>query len=100
VILGIADADALAGAVNRISASVSKLYPEAEIQGVVVQPMMHGLAEALIGLTRDPEVGPVVTLAAGGVLAEICRDSAVQLAPIDRQGALEMIEEVRGLAIV
>jgi acyl-CoA synthetase (NDP forming) len=62
VILGIADADALAGAVNHIGASVSKIYPEAEIKGVVVQPMIHGLAEALIGLTRDPEVGPVVTL--------------------------------------
>lgn len=100
VILGITDASALAEAVNRIGASVSQFYPDAEIQGVVVQPMMQGLAEALIGLTRDPEVGPVVTLAAGGVLAEIYRDRAVRLAPIDRQGALEMIEEVKGLAIV
>jgi acetate---CoA ligase (ADP-forming) len=100
VILNIADEPALAEAMARIRASVSALHPEAEIDGISVQPMTRGLAEALIGFTRDAEVGPVVTLAVGGIMAEIHADAAVRLAPVDRVDAMEMIREVRGLALV
>jgi acyl-CoA synthetase (NDP forming) len=85
---------------DRIKAAVSSAHPDAEIDGISVQPMASGLAEALIGLTRDAEVGAVVTLAVGGVMAEIHEDAAVRLAPVDRTAAFEMIEEVKGLAIV
>ncbi len=100
VILNIADASALESAIERIHASVSDRYPEAEIEGISVQPMTRGLAEALIGFTRDAEVGPVVTLAVGGIMAEIHGDAAVRLAPVDREDAFEMTQEVRGLAPV
>jgi hypothetical protein len=62
--------------------------------------MEAGLAEALIGYRLDPQVGPIVTLAAGGILAEIYRDTAVRLAPTDHETARDMIEEVKGLAPV
>ena len=100
VILNVADPPALSKAMGRISASVSGVHPGAEIEGISVQPMTRGLAEALIGFTRDAEVGPVVTLAVGGIMAEIHADAAVRLAPIDRVDAMEMIEAVRGLALV
>ena len=60
--------------------------------------MVSGLVEALLGFRRDPEIGPVVILSAGGVLAEIYDDAAIRPAPIDVTTAHEMIEEVRGLA--
>src|SRR5439155_27155520 len=66
--------------------------------GLLVQPMEQGLGEALVGYRRDPQVGPIVTLAAGGTLAEIYRDSVVRLAPTDLATARTMIEEVKGLA--
>lgn len=100
MILNIADAAALARAMTRIHESVSDRHPNSEIEGISVQPMTGGLAEALIGLTRDAEVGPVVTLALGGVMAEIHGDVAARLAPIDRADAMEMIAEVKGLALV
>ena len=100
VVLNINDGPALGQALDRIKAAVLSTHPEAEIDGISVQPMARGLAEALIGLTRDAEVGAVVTLAVGGVMAEIHEDAAVRLAPVDRTAALEMIEEVKGLAIV
>ena len=53
----------------------------------------------LIGFRRDPDVGPVVVLAAGGVLAEIYRDRSVRTAPVDLAQARSMIGEVRGLAV-
>jgi acetate---CoA ligase (ADP-forming) len=60
--------------------------------------MARGLAEVLVGYRRDPAVGPTVTLAAGGVLAEVYRDFATRIAPVDEGGAHEMIAAVRGLA--
>ena len=45
--------------------------------------MIAGLGEVLIGYRVDPDVGPLVMLAAGGILAEIYRDRSLRLAPVD-----------------
>jgi hypothetical protein len=65
---------------------------------VLVQPMLTGLGEVLIGYRRDRDVGPIVMVAAGGILTEIYRDRSLRLAPVDLKTAHEMIGEVRGLA--
>jgi acyl-CoA synthetase (NDP forming) len=59
--------------------------------------MMPGLGEVLIGYRLDSDVGPLVMLAAGGVLAEIHRDRSLRLAPIDLAEAKAMIGEVAAL---
>ncbi|HEV7819913.1 MAG TPA: acetate--CoA ligase family protein, partial [Burkholderiales bacterium] len=65
-----------------------------------VQRMEKGLAEVILGFRRDPQVGPVVVLGAGGVLAEIYKDIALRLAPVGLATARAMVEEVRGLALI
>ncbi len=60
--------------------------------------MVTGLGEVLVGYRVDRDVGPLIMLAAGGVLAEIYRDRSLRLAPVDLATAREMIDEVRGLA--
>ena len=67
---------------------------------LLVQRMEQGLAEAIVGYRDDPVVGPLVLVGAGGTLAELYRDFAVALAPVDEAEALAMIERVTGLAIV
>jgi acyl-CoA synthetase (NDP forming) len=67
------------------------------VDRVLVQPMMVGLGEVLIGYRADADVGPLVMLAAGGVLAEIHRDRSLRLAPVDLAGAKAMIGEVAAL---
>jgi hypothetical protein len=62
--------------------------------------MEKGLAELILGYKRDPQVGPVVVLGVGGVLAEIYKDFAVRLAPVSVSDARAMIEEVKGLALI
>jgi len=64
---------------------------------VLVQPMVSGLGEVLVGYRVDPAAGPLVMVAAGGVLTEIYRDRSLRLAPVDLSTAQEMIAEVRGL---
>ena len=66
--------------------------------GFLVQPMAHGVAEAIIGYRLDPTVGPVIALGAGGVLAELYRDVMLRLAPVTEDEAMEMIRSVKGLA--
>ncbi len=72
--------------------------PGAEITRVLVQPMLAGIGEALIGYRVDRDVGPLVMVAAGGILAEIAHDRSLRLAPVDIAAAHEMIAQVRGLA--
>lgn len=97
VVLNIADAEALSAAMAAIRGRVEAARPGVGVRKILVQPMTRGVGEVLVGLRRDPQVGPVVMLAAGGVLTEIYRDRALRLAPVDRDTALEMIGEVKAL---
>lgn len=97
VALGIADAAALKVAATEMRARVQAKAPGATITGFLVQPMAKGLAEAILGFRRDPETGPVVLVGAGGVMAELHRDTALRCAPVSEAEARAMIEEVKGL---
>src|SRR5204863_7631090 len=90
VMLDVRDEAALTAAIQKIKAAT-------KVERVLVQPMTPGLGEVLIGYRVDRDVGPLVMLAAGGVLAEIERDRSLRLAPVDLDTAREMIAEVRGL---
>lgn len=100
VALGLTNADDLRTAARRIWASAANHVPDAHLDGILVQPMISGLAEVLIGFRRDPETGPMVILGMGGILAEIYNDAAVRPAPIEIDLAYEMISEVQGLALI
>mgnify|MGYP001765275014 CR=1 FL=1 len=98
--VGVRDADALATAVAEMKASAQAYKPGARLSGVLVQEMCAGLGEALIGVTRDPLVGPLITVGMGGVMTEIYRDAAVRPAPVTVDVAREMIDEVKGFALL
>jgi acyl-CoA synthetase (NDP forming) len=87
-------ADGLASLVRRVRG----FRPEARLDGVLVAPMVRPLAEAILGFRRDAEVGPVVLLGSGGVLAELQADAVLRLAPVDEAEAMAMIGAVKGLA--
>ncbi len=100
VVLDVADAAGLLSACAQILAQVGARRPDARLDGLLVETMERGLAEALVGYRLDPCAGPTVVLGAGGVLAEIYRDVTVRIAPVTEAVALEMIAEVRGLAVI
>jgi len=100
VVVNIASAEALKRAAAAILQSVRVKHPQARVNGILVQRMEKGLAEVILGYKRDPQVGPVVVLGVGGVLAEIYRDLALRLAPVTEEEAGRMIEEVKGLAVI
>ena len=67
---------------------------------LLVQRMESGLAEVIVGYRRDPVVGPVVLVGAGGTLTELYRDFTLSMAPVSPEEALRMIGRVRGLAVL
>nr|WP_056924170.1 acetate--CoA ligase [Phycicoccus sp. Soil802] len=100
VVLGIDDAKALQSAATDILDRVLARHPGARIDGILVQQQEAGVAEVILGYRRDPQLGPVVVLGVGGVLAEIYQDFAVRMAPVGPDDAMAMIDEVQGLAVL
>ena len=98
VILNIQNDEELKIVSKSLRARIAKSHPNAHIEGILVQRMEQGLAEVLVGYRGSSETGPIITLALGGTLAEIYNDASVRLAPVNKASALEMIEEVKGLA--
>jgi acyl-CoA synthetase (NDP forming) len=95
VVLNVADGAALLAACQRIRDNVAAHGQN--ITRVLVQPMISGVGEVLIGYRVDPDVGPLIMVAMGGVFTEIYRDRSLRLAPVDLAAAHEMIAQLRGL---
>ncbi len=98
VALDIADGPALVRAIAEIRANVRR--HGRVVERMLVQPMIAGIGEVLIAYRVEPEVGPLVMLAMGGVLTEIYRDRVLRLAPVDVAAAHEMIDELKGAAVL
>jgi acyl-CoA synthetase (NDP forming) len=71
-----------------------------DVTGYLVQRMVAGGVEMLVGAINDPLFGPVVVCGSGGVLAELLTDSASRLHPLTATDATEMIEELRGAKLL
>jgi len=100
VALGIPDRKAFDARVEKTLDRVRTAAPAAKIEGILVQAMVEGLLEAIVGYRHDPMVGPVVLVGMGGQFAEIYRDTAVACAPVDEEQALAMIGRVKGFALL
>ena len=70
------------------------------LDGVLVQQMVSGSREFVIGLTRDAQFGPCVMFGLGGIFTEALKDTTFRVAPIDRAEAREMLGEIRSKALL
>ncbi len=68
--------------------------------GVLVQEMVKGQRELVIGLTRDPQFGPCVMFGLGGIFTEILKDISFRVAPLEMRDALEMMQDIKGHKIL
>ncbi len=67
---------------------------------VLVQEMVKGQRELVIGLTRDPQFGPCVMFGLGGIFTEILKDISFRVAPLEERDALEMMKDIKGHKIL
>ena len=87
------------GSEAELTAAMRRIADNARARGhapslVLVQPMTAGLGEFLLGYRVDPDAGPLVLLAAGGIYTEIYRDRSIRLAPVDLDTARSMIADL------
>jgi acyl-CoA synthetase (NDP forming) len=67
---------------------------------VLVQEMVRGQRELVMGLTRDPQFGPCVMFGLGGIFTEILKDISFRVAPLEKGDALEMMGEIKAHRIL
>ncbi len=96
VILNITNEDEARSAFQRIAASFSSK----KIIGISVQKMARPGIEAIIGVANDATFGPVLMFGLGGVFVEVLKDVSFRSIPITASDARDMIEEIRGYALL
>jgi acyl-CoA synthetase (NDP forming) len=98
--LGLATGEAVATAQREVLALARRAHPEARLDGVLVQEMVPPGVEAILGVSVDPQLGPVVLVGLGGVLVELLGDVAMRPLPLTEHDARAMVDELRGRAIL
>lgn len=96
VVTGIHDEAGVRQAFEQVRAAASG----ADFQGALVYPMLKGGVEVLVGLSRDPQFGPVVVFGLGGIYTEVWKDVSLRLAPVGRDEALGMIAETKAARLL
>lgn len=100
VALNLRDAASVRAAYDRLIAGVRASRADARISGVLVQAMVQGTVELVIGLHHNAEFGPVVMVGLGGVLVEVMRDVVFRAAPVTEAEALRMLDELKARAVL
>jgi acyl-CoA synthetase (NDP forming) len=94
VVVGIEGETTMANAYETVLRNALRSFPNARIEGVLVQEMVAGF-EVLLGLKRDPAFGPMVAVSAGGIFVELMGDPQMHLAPLSRAQAERLIGKTR-----
>ncbi|MBL8544436.1 MAG: bifunctional acetate--CoA ligase family protein/GNAT family N-acetyltransferase [Hyphomonadaceae bacterium] len=97
VALGLADADAVKDAAERMLKTVAKARPDARIDGFTLQPMIRRphAQELILGMSEDATFGPIILFGQGGIAAEVVADRVVGLPPLNAPLARGMIARTR-----
>jgi len=98
--LNIRNEEDLDKAYEEILENVKRISPGAEVRGMLVQEMVPPGREVIIGVTRDPQFGPMVMFGLGGIFVEVLKDVSLRHAPLEEKDAWEMIREIRGHKIL
>jgi acetyltransferase len=98
--LNLRNGPAVAEAFEEMMERIHQVNPEAQLDGILVQPMVTGGRELILGGRQDPQFGPVVLVGLGGIFVEIFEESQVRVAPISQRTAEEMIQDLRGYQIL
>ena len=93
--LDIQDARQLAAAYDEVLRDVHQRRPDARVGKMLVQEMVTGAVEAIIGVSQDPTFGPVLLFGLGGVNVELYQDTVIRVCPIGRADAEDMVAAVK-----
>ena len=98
--VGLQTASDVRDAFDLIVYRAQRYVPDAKIWGCLVQEQVPKGTEILIGMSRDPQFGPLVTFGLGGIYVEALKDVTFRVAPFDRLNAEAMLGEIRSHALI
>jgi len=95
VMLNLADQDKVRAAYDSMMANILVAAPHARVDGVLLAPMVRSGVECILGVHRDPAMGPVLMFGTGGVNVELLKDVSFRIAPVNLEQACAMVGEVK-----
>jgi acetyl coenzyme A synthetase (ADP forming)-like protein len=98
--VGLASAAAVAEAYTTMMTSIAAKKPEANLWGVTVQQMVTAGKEIILGMSRDPQFGPMIMFGLGGIYVEVLKDVTFRIAPLTERDAQEMPTEIRAAKLL
>ena len=98
--LNLSDSDSVGAAFDDIMKNAKAAEPIARIAGVSVQEMAKHGTEVIIGMTTDPQFGPVMMFGLGGIMVEVLKDVSFRLVPLEAKDADQMMAEIKGKPIL
>jgi acetate---CoA ligase (ADP-forming) len=94
------DEDAVRAAYRAVTEAAASTGTGARVEGVLISPMRRGGTELLVGVVRDPQWGPVLAVAIGGLFVEVLQDSALAPLPVTPGQAGRLLDRLRGRAVL
>lgn len=79
---------------------IGQRVPGARIDGVYIEQMCHKGREVILGMTRDPQFGPMLMFGLGGIFVEVMKDVTFHIAPITEQEATQMLQNTKSFALL
>jgi acetyl-CoA synthetase (ADP-forming) len=86
--------------VERAYEAIGERVGETPLDGILVQEMVKGSRELVIGMIRDAQFGPCVMFGLGGIFTEVLKDVSFRIAPLEKRDALEMAGEIKSAKIL
>jgi acyl-CoA synthetase (NDP forming) len=98
--LNLQNKEAVRDAYDLMMIRIPAIMPEASIDGVYIEQMAPKGREVILGMTRDPQFGPMMMFGLGGIFVEVMKDVAFNLAPITKEEAMQMLVTTRSYALL
>jgi acyl-CoA synthetase (NDP forming) len=98
--LNLADEQAVRDAFEAIRSRLAQDHKVDTMEGVLVQPMISGGQEVMVGMTRDSLFGPLLAFGLGGIHVEILGDVQFRVAPLTDRDAAQMVREIKGYRLL
>jgi len=93
-VLDVIDQEGVREACAHIRRKIGEHQPDARVDGFTIEQQVKG-TEIIVGMSRDPDFGPLMMVGMGGIFVEVYKDVAFRLVPLTRRDALDVIGEIR-----
>jgi acetyl coenzyme A synthetase (ADP forming)-like protein len=98
--INLANSEHVRDAFDLMMLRIQKRAPDAHLRGAFVEKMGQRGREVILGMTRDPQFGPMLMFGLGGIFVEVMKDVTFHLAPITAEEAMQMLKGTRSYALL